>query len=630
MSALADFLVEPGWWDLPRDPDRPDGPLADAIIATVMDIERRQVSIHQGNLRHARIYAGYTPSALLMAGSAGVSYRQPFEATKALVRSVCDTATSLIVKSRPKPSIVTDGADWKVQQQAEELDQFLVGAYRVGGMYKVAPRTFHDSTVFGTGVWKYVPHGRGEDFRVNYERVFPDDFIVDEDESREHLMPVNVYHRTVVRVDALIKRYAKGNDALARLLVQRLKASQNLPSWPTLNVPRGHTVLVEAFHQSDVPSERRRVLAVGGIVLEDEVWPHDFHPFTTLWWNLPLSGYYGDGVAYRQYGRQQRITYMHKWIQRVLDLFATPTAWVDPVGGPPTLQMSNDIGKVIMARRPPVFQTQQIVNPEVYRWLDKLEGDGYEDEGVSQVTSGNQLPPGVDSAPAQREYSYKEGQRFAPVSQRWEDAIAVEAAEKTIAMYAHHYRRSNVAAKVRWADRKLVHEIEWPEDLDAQAYMIRPEASSLDSLSPAARTQQALELAQTGWVSPQEGRALLAHPDLVESDELGNAGMTYAKWVARKLWRGEVVLVDEKADLATLLDVVKKTRLLAVTKNAPERIVANFDRYLESLDTLLKEAEAAAQEQMMAQAAAAAPTPGVSEASAEGRPSPFAGGDGYT
>src|SRR5207247_1156049 len=82
-----------------------------------------------------------------------------------------DTATALIVRSRPKASIVTDGADWKIQQQAEDLDQFLVGAYEVSGIYQVSPRSFHDSTVFGTGAWKYVPTGTGEDFKVTVERV---------------------------------------------------------------------------------------------------------------------------------------------------------------------------------------------------------------------------------------------------------------------------------------------------------------------------------------------------------------------------------------------------------------------------------------------------------------------------
>lgn len=610
----------PLWHELPKqggaDPD-----LARAVIDTVRDIERRQPFISEGNKRHARIYAGYLPSGLVSGTAPTSGMRAPFAATKALIRSVCDTATAMIVRSRPRPSFVTDGADFKVQQSAEDMDQFMIGAYRVGGLYPVAARAFHDSTIFGTGGWKLVTEGKGENFKVKYERILIDDIIVDEDECRESLTPQNLFQRTTVRTEQLIRKYASGTDAESTERRMRLLASQNANEWPGMHLPKDRTVLVEGYNLVS----QRRVLVAAGVVLEDKAWPHPFFPYEFLWWNLPITGFYGDGIAYRQFGRQERITYLHKWIQKVLDTYATPTAWVDPVGGPPTLQMSNEIGKVILARRPPTFPQHQIVPPEVHRWLDKLEADGFEDEGISSYMSSNQLQPGIESAPAQREATYKEGQRFAPVSQRWEDAIAVGTAEKTVALYKYHTEHGGSPPRVKWADRRLMYDIQWP-DLEADAYMIRPEASSLDALSPSARTQAALELAQTGWVTPLEGRAMVAHPDFKESDELGTAAFTYAKWVLRKLTRLEVVLVDEKADLAVLQDVVQKGRLLAITKNAPEKVVAHLDRFLESLDAAVKQAQEAAMMEaaaQQAQMAAMQPTPGVSGPTSEGRPVPF-------
>lgn len=614
------------WWDRESEGGA-DQKLAQQVIETVRDIERRQYSIHEGNKRHARIYAGYLPSGLAVGTAPTANVRAPFAATKALIRSVCDTATAMIVRSRPRPSFVTDGADFEVQQAAEDMDQFVVGAYQVGGLYQVAPRSFHDATIFGTGGWKLVTKGSGDKFRVEYERIIIDDIVVDEAEARESLVPKNLYQRTAVRTEQLIRQYASGDDPESKERRRLLVAANNTNEWPNMHLPKDFTVLVEAYHvDEDHPETNRRILCAAGIVLEDEKWPHNFFPYEFLWWCLPVTGFYGDGIAYRQFGRQERITYMHKWIQKVLDLYATPTAWVDPMGGPPTLQMSNEIGKVIMARRPPVFQTQQIVPPEVYRWLDKLEGDGYEDEGISYMTSAGMLPPGIESAPAQREATFKETQRFAPVSQRWEHAIAVGTAMKTVAMYKHHADGRENKPRVKWADRRLMYDISWP-DLEADAYMIRPEASSLDSLSPSARTQSALELAQTGWITPIEGRALVGHPDLRDSDDLGNAPYDYAKWVLRKLRRLEPVLVDEKADLAILQDVVGRGRLIAIRKNAPDRIIAHMDRYLESLDAEMKRAQEAAMMEQAQQAAtmqaAMQPVPGVSAPTSEGRPAPF-------
>lgn len=597
------------WWELPRKKGEANAELANAVVKTCQDIERRQTSIHDGHRRHAKLYAGYLPQALGWGVSATSNSRAPFEATKAVVRSICDTATALIVRSRPKSTFVTDGADWETQLQAEDLDQFTVAQFEQGGLYQTAPRSFHDSTVFGTGGWKYCPSGSGDDFRLDYERILIDDIIIDEDECREGLEPQNVYHRVPVRRAAVLKKYASGDSASARDIRWRIEANPTNHGWPTRYIPPDRMVVVEATHLG--PEGNRRVLVANGVVLRDEVWPFDFHPYTFLWWAPPLSGFYGDGIAYRQLGRQQRITYMYRWVQRCHDLFATPRAWVDPAGGPPTMQMSNEIGQVIMARRPPTFEQKQVIPPEVYRWLDGLERGGYEDEGISQISANNQLPPGLESAPAQREYSFKEGQRFAPVSQRWEHAIAVETARKTVAMFRHNYESTKGKPTVKWANRRIVQTIEWP-DLDEKAYVIRPEASSLDALSPSARTQSALELAQTGWITPQEGRALVAHPDLRESDELGTAGETYAKMVLQQLRKGEVVAVDEYADMMALDRTVRQGRLIAIQRKAPPAIVEGMSKFLDELDHLRQEAQAAAMAQM-AQGPAAPPTPGIAQ-----------------
>jgi hypothetical protein len=628
---LNEIFKDRSWWEMPREDDGMNTDLANKVVKQCQDIERRQSSIFEGNRRHARIYSGYLPQGMSWGASSQGAPRAPFEATKAVIRSVCDTATALIVRSRPKASFVTDGADWETQLLAEDLDQFTVAQYQQGKLYDVAPRVFHDTTVFGTGAWKYVARGKGKNFRLSYERVLMDDLVIDEDECRDHLEPQNVYHRIVVRKEAVIKKYASGDSIRDRLLRGHIGANPQVKGWPGRYVPDGCIVIVEATHV-DPEGKSRRVLACEGAVLSDTVWPFDFHPYTFLWWAPPISGFYGDGIAYRQYGRQQRITYMYRWIQRCHDIFATPRAWVDPAGGVPTMQMSNEIGQVIMARRPPTFEQKQVIPPEVYRWLDELERGGYEDEGISQVSANNQLPPGLESAPAQREYSFKEGQRFAPVSQRWENAIAVECAYKTIEFFRQNAKSSQERPTVTWSNRTFVSQIEWP-DLKDQVFVIRPEASSLDALSPSARTQSALELAQTGWITPAEGRALVSHPDLRESDDLGNAGITYAKMVLKLLRKGEHVAVDEYADLVALDDVVRKGRLLAVQRSAPQKIIDNMSRYLDELDALKQQIQMAMQAQMAGAmpgaeggAPGAPPIPGIAQASINNPvPAPFSG-----
>lgn len=594
IETIYGFSYDKHWYEHDKDTETANTVLASCLLDTVREIERRQASIVDGNRRHARIYAGYLPTGL-QPGST-TAEKKPFAATRAVIRSICDTASSLIIRSRPTPSFVTDKADWDVQMQAEDAEQFCIGAYHRGGVYPTAARAFHDATIFGTGGWKYIPVKKGDDFYVECRHILIDDIVVDEEECRETLIPDSVYHRMQLRTDSVIRKYCKG-DSPREVACRRAILAAKDQGWPARSVARGQCIMVDAYYVDPIGNNHRHVVAVEGAVLKDEPWAFAWHPFTFLWWTLPITGFYGDGIAYRQYGRQERISYMYRWVQKVHDLFATPTAWVDPTGGPPTMHMSNEVGRIMLTRKPPSFSPNAMIHPEVYHWIEKLEAGGFDDEGISQSTSNNTLPPGLESAPAQREYSWKEGQRFSGVSQRWEDSIAVETAEKLVAFYRKHVESTESSVTMRWPGRKFIYEVKWP-DLDENAYMIRAEAASLESLSPAARTQSALELAQTGWITPQQGRALVGHPDLKEADELDNAPEDYAKMVLYKLYRGEIVQLDEMADMSALDRIVRQGRLVAIQRNAPARIVDNMSRYLEMID-VEKQNQAAAVGSMM-------------------------------
>jgi hypothetical protein len=442
---------------------------------------------------------------------------------------------------------------------------------------------------------------------------------VDEDECREHLEPVCTYHRVPMSAARLMKLYADGKGANAqknREAIEAAKGRGGGADWPGQRYVRpDHCIVVEAIYVDPDGGPGRRVVSVQGRALDDGSWDFPWHPFVVLWWAPPLSGFYGDGIAYRQYGRQNRITYLYRWIQRCHDLFATPRAWVDPAGGTPTLQMSNEIGAIIMSRRPPVIQTAQVIPPEVYRWLDGLENGTFEDEGISRASSGNQLPPGVESAPAQREYSFKESSRFAPVSQRWESAVAVESAKKMVAMY-RAAAKDGEGATMTWADRKLKETIDWKAaNLEEDAYQIRAAASSLETLSPSSKTQAAIELSQTGWITPHEGRALLGHPDLEKSDQLGSAPRRYAEWVLKQLMRGIPVAVNEYAFLPCLHEVVQAGYLDALTRKVPKALQANLERFLEDLDALTPQP-----------APAGPPEAAMAPPAAQGMPIPLPGG----
>lgn len=542
----------PPWW-AEEDP----GDAARSLLETVRAIEYRQSSIAEGHRRHAEIYAGYTPVGV---GFSSESVRPPLHATRNVVRSICDTATALISRTWPRPRVVTDGGDWEVQNRAQLLDKFLVGVYRQAKVYQVAQQAFRDSAIYGTGVFALRECGRGVNFHLKAERVLASDLIVDEQETTANATSTDYYLRKVMHKRSAVRKFAKGNAELRDAILA--SAGKHSSAWPGgRKVPADHVVVVEAWHIGDDDTPGRHVQAIEGVELSRREWNHPWPPLVILYWSPPLSGFYGDGVAYRQYGRQLRINYMYRWIQRCQDLIAVPRVWVDAVNGPLRIQVSNEIGEIVGYHgSKPEFQTPQAVGPEVYAWVDKLQAGGFDDEGISQATANNQLPVGVESAPAQREYSFKEGTRFAPVSQRWEDAVARECAMKCMALYRDHAVSTGPeegTPQVIWTAKNLREVIDWESvDLTTEQYEIRVEASSLEELSPHSRIQSVIELAQTGWITPDMGRKLLGHPDIEREDKVSNASRTYAEWVATNLRQGRFVPPNAYGDIRHQEEVV--------------------------------------------------------------------------
>jgi hypothetical protein len=443
-----------------------------------------------------------------------------------------------------------------------------VGVFRRAHVYQEAQLAFRDSTIFGTGAYVLREYGKGEDYHIEAERILPTDLIVDENECADRAEPDNWYLRRCIPVKRALRLYAKKDEAKAKLIQDA--AGKQPMSWPGAKyVPKQFVVVVEAWHiDKEGGSEGTHTLAVEGGILKTEKWEHPWAPIVVLYWSCPLSGFYGDGVAYRQYGRQKRINYLYRWVQRCQDMVAVPRVWVDAVNGPLKVQISNEIGEIVGYRgQKPEFQTPQAVGPEIYNWLNQLESGGFEDEGISQASANNVLPPGIESAPAQRELTFKEGTRFAPVSQRWEDKVARETAEKSLALYRAHYLSYGEeygSPKVSWSSKALCQLIDWDKvDLETEQYEIRVEASSLADLSPAGRIQAVIELAQTGWIEPEEGRRLMGHPDLIRSDEKGTAPQQHAEWLSGNLKKGVYIPPNIYGDLKLQEETVSNDLLLA-------------------------------------------------------------------
>ena len=80
---------------------------------------------------------------------------------------------SKITKNKPKPTFLTDGADWELQQKAKKLTKFCEGVFYGAKVYQEATKAFIDACIFGTGAVKFFAC----DGEIKCERVLIDEIL---------------------------------------------------------------------------------------------------------------------------------------------------------------------------------------------------------------------------------------------------------------------------------------------------------------------------------------------------------------------------------------------------------------------------------------------------------------------
>lgn len=557
----------------------PKGECHKKVFDHVEAVEREQRDIHTNNVEYARLYSnreepGLTPSMRQR-------FREADLVTENVIQSVVDTATSLIGKSRPKVRILTDNADWSLQQSAKRLEKYLWGLFQALRIHESLTSIFRDACIFGTGVLKlYVRKGE-----VCVERCLIDEIIVDENEVPHGGMPRQLQHVRLVSKEVLKDLYPDHADAIEKSNKGfRYEFAGYRPVDP------GMVLVVETWHVG--PNGRHAICVSEGTLL-DEGYSEDFFPFVFYHWSPPLTGFYGQGLAEALLGFQIRINELNDFIQRCQDLIAVPRVALDAGSKVFKPHLDNEIGAIIpYVGKPPVFFTPTALNSEIYQYKEQLKAAAFEFAGISKMAAQASRPEGIEAAVALRELSDNQSQRFSVQQQRFEDA-AIQTAELICRLCSKmHGRGKDGPPKVFMAE-KFVETIDWPEvDLDEKRFVLSVQAASIMSETPSGRLQRVIELAQYGVQLDQaELRRLLGNPDIGLSDAYATAKLDYADWVIDQLNDGHFPQPDPIQDMLLTLERVKSAYLHAVIFGAPEDILEGYRQYMVLLERLIPKPE---------------------------------------
>lgn len=573
---MAEDRIDKRWWR------EPEADVHQAVYAVVSLLRDQQSAREAMNLRHARLYGN-----LPILGLNASLYSQVETNTRKfprlalnIVKSCCNSVTAKIAKSKPRPMFLTSDGDWSQKRRAKGLTKFVEGAFYEGQLYKLAPRIFLDATVFGTGIMR-VCEERG---RIRYERILPDELLVDDAEA-VYGEPRSYYLTRFVDRAVLRELYPDQADA-----IDDANPAQK-PYW-SQDVYADLVTVYESWHLPSGPEAKdgRHVIVIENATLLDEPFTDDSPPFVFLRWNDRLIGFWGAGLAEELTGIQLEINKTLLKISTILHLLAQPWILVEAGSKVKNSHLTNEIGAIISyTGQPPQVVTHNAVPPELARHLEMLYARAYEITGISQLSAQSQKPAGLNSGVALQTYSDIETERFMIAAREYEEFF-LEAARQTIRLVRRVAK--NGGYSVRYPGARTLEQIDWADvDIDDDAYVMKCYPTNLLASSPAGRLAQVQEMLAGGLIGPEEAKALLDFPDVERFMSLATAARDDVDMLLEMMIEhGEYQPPEPFMDLQLAIRMTQSAYLRARTDGVPEDRLELLRRFMGDAKALLEKA----------------------------------------
>lgn len=493
------------WWKSDK------GNVYKSVFETLEGWEKHQSQRGQGNLRNLKLYGNSEVLGLRLGEFQRI--RSLNRVTMNVIQSSVDTATARIAKSKPKAMFMTEEGDHTLRIRAKNLERYTSGQYYSMDMYKKGRSIFRDGCVFGDGFIKFFDNNG----KLDSERVFPEEIKVDEDEA-VYGNPRHLHHVKYVSKDCLIAIYPKMKGAIENSTSHGKSYMLNKQNDRMLKV-------VESWRLPDGPKANngRHTITTDKCDLLDEKWEHEFYPFEKWSWSERLLGYWGQGISEQLTGIQIEINKILKNIQICTHIGLIPKVLIDESSEIVSSHLNNEIGGIIKYRGiKPDWSTMFGVPAELFMQLENLYEKAFELVGLSRMSVGSSKPAGLNSGKALRTFSEIESERFAVVSQEWEN-FHMRCHKKIIQMskiMAEKYPKLEVTT----LDNDGLYKIKWKDiNLEEDQYFMKLYPKNFLSDTPQGKLEDVRDLIDMGLIEPKQAKALLSYPDLDAHMSLDNS-----------------------------------------------------------------------------------------------------------
>lgn len=559
--------------------------MAENIFSIVSYIDQSQKFVSQENIRHLRLY-----SNLDIRGLSFLSYTQTSGGVEEklkynLIASVTDTLSAKISKNKPKPTFLTNGADWSTQRKSKLMDLFCQGLFYKDDTYSKAQQVFVDACVWGTGVLKIYE----KDNSPCSERVVCDELKVDLSDAY-YGDPRTIYQTKFINREVLLELYpdkekeiilAEPEKSDKRGFNQDLQLTDQIKVIESWHLPSG------SFGEDD-KTDGRHTITISNAVLFDEEWRKDYFPFVFFRLMPKMLGFWGKGVAESLLSIQYELNKLLMVLQTSMHLTCIPKVLKDSSSAIVDAHLNNEIGGIIeYSGIKPEYWAGGSIPPELVAQIQFLIQKGYEEFGISQLSAASQKPAGLNAAVALREYNDIETERFVLIGQRWEQFF-VQIAKSMIYLTKDIYDREG-KFKINVPNRKFLEEISWKEiDLCDSDYLIQIFPTSSLPSKPEGRLQKIQEMVQAGMIPPDQGIKLLDFPDFESYLSLNNADINDIEMVIEKMIEsGKYQIPEPYQNLSLGIKMIQSAYLKARIDKVPEERLELLRRWISQANEML-------------------------------------------
>jgi hypothetical protein len=256
-------------------------------------------------------------------------------------------------------------------------------------------------------------------------------------------------------------------------------------------------------------------------------------------------------LAEQLFGTQVEINKLLITISRAINLVGVPRVLIENSSKIVKAHINDQIGAILTYRGvKPEFINAMSNHPELYQQLQRLIDYGFQQSGVSQMSSSSQKPAGLNSGKAIREFENIQSDRFATLSEDY-DNMFIELGYKIIDKAREIAMRGGKYLTV-YPNKDGTKEIDLPAaDQLEDSFVIQCFSSSSLPRDPAGRLATITEYIQAGFIDLKEGRRLLDFPDIQQNERLENASEERIfKALDKIVADGEYTAPDPFMDLA--------------------------------------------------------------------------------